>query len=138
MMHLKHGIFDEASVSVISSTTVREIARLAGQGPDVRRFRPNVVIRTLAAIPFAEDRWAGGVLSFGQGADAPAISVTMRDVRCSMVNLDPDSAASAPEVLRTIVELNQNNAGVYGTVVRAGHLATGQKVLFAPAAGWKE
>jgi hypothetical protein len=32
--------------------------------------------------------------------DAPAITVTMRDVRCSMVNLDPDSASPAPEVLK--------------------------------------
>ncbi len=138
MMHLKHGIFDEASLSVISSTTVREIGRLAGQALDIRRFRPNVVIRSLIAIPFEEDRWVGGVLSFGEGADAPAISVTLRDVRCSMVNLDPDSAASAPEVLKTIVGLNQNNAGVYGTVVCGGRLAAGQKVLFMPAAGWRE
>ena len=26
----------------------------------------------------------GGVLSFGEGDDAPAITVRMRDVRCSM------------------------------------------------------
>src|SRR5882762_4743573 len=31
MMQLKHGIFDEASISVIASDTVREISRLAGQ-----------------------------------------------------------------------------------------------------------
>src|SRR5882672_1656719 len=30
MMQLKHGIFDEASISVIASDTVREIGRLAG------------------------------------------------------------------------------------------------------------
>jgi len=138
MMHLKHGIFDEASLSVISSTTIREIGRLAGLALDVRRFRPNVVLRSRAALPFEEDRWVGGVLSFGDGADAPAIGVTLRDLRCSMVNLDPDSAASAPEVMKTIVRLNQNNAGVYGTVVRGGRLAVGQKVRFAPAAGWKE
>jgi len=138
MTHLKHGTFDEASLSVISSTTIREISRLAGRAPDVRRFRPNVVIRSLAAISFEEDRWVGGILSFGEGADAPAISVTLRDVRCSMVNLDPDSAASAPEMMKTIVRLNQNNAGVYGTVVRGGRLVAGQKVLFAPAAGRKE
>jgi uncharacterized protein YcbX len=132
-MHLKHGIFDDASLSVISSTTVGEISRLAGQATDVRRFRPNVVIRSLAAIPFEEDRWVGGVLSFGHGPDAPAIHVTQRDVRCSMVNLDPDSAASASEMMKTVVRLNQNNAGIYGTVVRVGRLAAGQKVLFAPA-----
>src|SRR5437867_3741369 len=31
MMQLDHGIFDEATVSVIASDTVREIGRLAGQ-----------------------------------------------------------------------------------------------------------
>jgi len=47
MMHLSQGIFDEASISVIASDTVREIGRLAGQSPDLRRFRPNVVVRSL-------------------------------------------------------------------------------------------
>jgi hypothetical protein len=42
MMQLKHGIFDEASVCVITVETVREIGRLAKQSPDVRRLRPNV------------------------------------------------------------------------------------------------
>ena len=35
MMQLNHGIFDEASISVIAFDTVREICRLAGQSPDV-------------------------------------------------------------------------------------------------------
>src|SRR5438046_10100680 len=43
MMQLKHGIFDEASISVIACDTVRETGRLAGRSPDVRRSRPNVV-----------------------------------------------------------------------------------------------
>src|SRR5213083_1837195 len=47
MMQLNHGIFDEASISVIALDTVREIGRLAGRSLDVRRFRPNVVVRLL-------------------------------------------------------------------------------------------
>src|SRR4029434_1774451 len=43
MMQLKHGIFDEACISVIASDTVREIGRLAERSLDIRRFRPNVV-----------------------------------------------------------------------------------------------
>jgi MOSC domain-containing protein len=88
-LQLNHGIFDEASISVIASDTAREISRLAVVNPDLRRFRPNVVIRSLRSVPFLEDEWLGGLLSFGESADAPAISVTMRDIRCSMVNLDP-------------------------------------------------
>ncbi len=38
MMQLRHGIFDEASVSVIASETVREIGRLAGRRPTCDDF----------------------------------------------------------------------------------------------------
>lgn len=129
MMQMKHGIFDDASISVIASETVREIGRLAGRSLDVRRFRPNVLVRLLRPVPFQEDDWVGGVLSFGEGDDAPAIAVTMRDLRCSMVCLDPDSASSAPEVMRAIVQANENNAGIYGTVTRIGRLAVGQTLF---------
>lgn len=138
MMQLKHGIFDEASISVIASDTVREISRLAGRSPDVRRFRPNVLVRLLRSVPFQEDEWLGGVLSFGEEDDAPAITVTMRDARCSMVNFDPDSASPAPEMLKAVVRVNQNNAGIYGTVTRIGRLSVGQTVLLRAAAEKRE
>jgi uncharacterized protein YcbX len=129
MMQMKHGIFDDASISVIASDTVGEIGRLAGLGLDVRRFRPNIVVRLVRAVPFQEDEWVGGVLYFGAESDAPAIAVTMRDLRCSMVNLDPDTAGPAPEVMKAIVRANQNNAGIYGTVTRIGRLAVGQTIF---------
>jgi uncharacterized protein len=131
MMQLRHGIFDDASISVIASDTVREIGRLAGQAMDVRRFRPNIVVRSRREVPFQEDGWLGSVLSFGDGDDAPAISVTMHDVRCSVVNPDPDSATPAPEVLKAIVRANQKHAGIYGAVTRIGRLAVGQTILLS-------
>jgi uncharacterized protein len=133
MTHLRHGIFDEASVSVIAVDTMLEIGRLAGRSLDMRRFRPNVVVRLPRSVPFQEDEWVGGVLSFGVGDGAPAIAVTMRDLRCSMVNIDPDSASLAPEVMRAVVRANQNTAGIYGAVTRIGQLAVGQTVLLHAA-----
>jgi MOSC domain-containing protein len=138
MMQLRHGIFDEASISVIASETVREIGHLAGRSLDVRRFRPNVLVRLLRPTPFQEDEWLGGVLSFGEGDDAPAIAVTMRDVRCSMVNLDPDSASPAPEVMKAVVRAHQNTAGIYGAVTRIGRLAVGQTILLRAATEKRE
>jgi uncharacterized protein len=132
MMQLKHGIFDDASVSVITSDTVREVCRVAGRRADVRRFRPNVVVRSTRAVPFEEDEWVGGVLSFGEWDDAPAVAVTMRDVRCAMVNIDPDNGSLAPGVLKAAVAANENNAGIYGTVTRIGRLAVGQTVILHP------
>ncbi|HKQ57850.1 MAG TPA: MOSC N-terminal beta barrel domain-containing protein [Candidatus Eisenbacteria bacterium] len=133
MMQLRHGIFDEAAISVIATDTVAEITRLAGLTDDVRRFRPNVLVRLLRPGPFQEDEWVGGALTFGEGDDAPAVAVTMRDIRCAMVNYDPDSAAPAPEVLKTVVREHQNTAGVYGAVTRIGRLAVGQTVTFHAA-----
>jgi uncharacterized protein len=131
MMQLRNGIFDDASISVIASETVCEIGRLAGRSLDVRRFRPNIVVRLLRPAPFQEDEWLGGVLTFGEGDDVPAVTVTIRDERCSIVNLDPDSASPAPEVMKAIVHANQNNAGVYGAVTRIGRLAVGQKIFLS-------
>jgi uncharacterized protein len=85
-------------------------------------------------VPFQEDEWLGGVLSFGDGNTAAAITVTMRDIRCSMVNLDPDTASRAPEVLKAVVRANENTAGIYGAVARIGEVAVGQSV-FLHAAG---
>lgn len=134
MMHLDRGIFDEASISIITSSTVDALAALVGQSPDVRRFRPNVLITSPRSLPFEEDEWVGGVLSFGRPTEA-AVGITNRDERCSMVNLDPDSARPSAEMLKAIVRARGNKAGVYGTVTRRGHLAVGQPVYLEPAAG---
>jgi hypothetical protein len=92
-----------------------------------------VVVRLLRSVPFQEDEWVGGVLAFGEGDDAPAIAVTMRDERCSIVNLDPDSASPAPEVMKAVVRAHQNTAGIYGTVTRIGRLAVGQTIRLRSA-----
>jgi uncharacterized protein YcbX len=133
LMHLSHGIFDEAAVSAIAMGTIESIAREVGvhgrgREADIRRFRPNVVIDTGGARPFEEDPWVGKVLEFGPEANGPAISVTLRDLRCVMINLDPDTAEADPEVMQTVIRLNENCAGVYGTVVRTGELRVGQVV----------
>jgi len=133
MMQLNHGIFDETPISVIATDTVCEITRLAGVTADVRRFRPNVLVRLQRSGPFLEDEWLGSVLSFGEDNDAPAIAVTMRDIRCAMLNIDPDSASLAPEVMKAAVRVNENNAGIYGTVARSGRLEVGQKIFLRQA-----
>ena len=128
LMNLKAGIFDEASVSVITRSTVQCIERESGREVDLRRFRANVVIESDSAEPFAEDRWVGQTLMFGEGDNSAAVKIYMKDERCRMVNLDPDTAERDVQVMRTVARLNQNYAGGYGTVVRAGELRLGQVV----------
>lgn len=128
LMQFKHGIFDDATVSAIAAGTIRAVAREAGHDADARRYRPNLLIDTTTAEPFEEDRWVGKVLEFGPEGAGPAVSVTMRDLRCVMINLDPDTARADAGVMKAVVRLNENYAGVYGTVVRTGELRVGQVV----------
>jgi uncharacterized protein YcbX len=116
----------------ITSTTVGEIGRLAAQRPDARRFRPNILIASSRSVPFEEDEWVGGVLLFGETNEAAAMCITNRDERCSMVNFDPETARPATEMLKAIVGVRDNRAGVYGAVTRQGRLAVGQPIFFEP------
>lgn len=126
LMQLKHGIFDEAAVSVINVSTIREVERAADRRLDVLRFRPNILIESNGAEPFAEDEWVGKTLRFG--TDGPAVSVTMRDLRCVMINLDPETAEAETSVMKATLRLNANHAGVYATVIGSGELRIDQKV----------
>ena len=128
LMKLKHGIFDDASLSVIDSATISAIGREAGQQLDTRRFRANVVIAAETAEPFREDQWVGGRLLFGDKETGAIVNVALRDLRCVMINLDPDTAQQDPRVMKAAVRLNDNNAGVYCTVARTGHISVGQSV----------
>jgi uncharacterized protein YcbX len=138
LMKLKHGTFDEATVSVISLATIAGIGREAGLDLDRRRFRANIVVETKHDEPFVEDGWVGRTLVFGDSDPWPALGVTLRDLRCMMINLDPGTAAQDARVLRTVVRLNENNAGVYATVVQKGRIRVGDRVTLlsgAPAIG---
>jgi uncharacterized protein YcbX len=126
LMQVRHGVFDDATISVISTATIAGVSRESGVAVDSRRFRANIVIECDEGELFLEESWMGGTLVFGE--NGPAVRVTMRDARCAMLNLDPKTAEQDARVLKTVVRLNQNNAGVYGTVVQTGKISVGEKV----------
>ena len=128
LMELKNGIFDDASISVISRATIAAISSQAEVPIDTRRFRANIVVEMANPEPFAEDEWMGGTLLFGESEPHAAVSVTTRDVRCVMINLDPGTAEANARLLKSAVQLNANNAGIYGTVVQTGRIHVGQPV----------
>jgi uncharacterized protein len=132
LLHLKHGMYDEAPISLISVATVQRLSQASGVPLDVRRFRPNILIETADAQPFAEDAWVGRSLSCGGQPDSARIGVTMRDLRCVMVNLDPDTAQADPRLLKATAQLNAVCAGVYGVPVRTGTISVGDGLYALP------
>jgi uncharacterized protein YcbX len=128
LMLLKHGMFDESPVSVITLATIAGIGEKAGLELDRRRFRANIVLETCEREVFLEDGWVGGTLVFASSEPRPAVAVTARDVRCVMVNLDPDTGRQDARVMKSVVRLNKNTAGVYGAVVQTGAIRVGDPV----------
>jgi len=130
LMHMKQGVFDEAPVSLISTATIAALEASTGRPLDIRRFRPNFVIETREDIAFAEDEWIGKAVRFGPESTA-TVAVTMQDIRCGMINLEPGTAVVDPAVLRSVVRTHGNCAGVYGTTFRRGTVSLGDVVYMA-------
>jgi uncharacterized protein YcbX len=124
LMHLKHGIFDDSPLSLITVATIRRLSEQSGVPYDVRRFRPNILVETPDERPFAEDAWVGRTLRCGD----LQLTVTLRDLRCSMVNLDPDTGRADPRLLKATAELNEVYAGVYAVAVRTGTISVGDEL----------
>jgi uncharacterized protein YcbX len=128
LMEMKNGVFDDGSVSIIALPTIDAIGREAGLELDRRRMRANIVLETDETQPFLEDAWVGATLVFGDDESSPAVTITSRDERCVMVNIDPDTGDKDARVMKAVVRLNGNHAGVYGTIVRRGTISVGQTV----------
>ena len=131
LIRVGNGIFDDSPVSLISTTTLNALEAEAGISIDVRRFRPNLLIESIDGAPVHEDEWVGKTIGLGDRANSPLLRVTINDVRCVMVNLDPDTAESDPRVLKTIGRSWKNCAGVYASVLNIGSLSVGDGVYVA-------
>ncbi|HXO40364.1 MAG TPA: hypothetical protein VN999_02875 [Thermoanaerobaculia bacterium] len=61
------------------------------------------------------------------------MTVSMRDLRCPMVDLDPETAAPDLRVLRAVGQSHNACAGVYGSTFTAGAIRIGDEVpLLSP------
>jgi uncharacterized protein YcbX len=119
------GIYDVLPLSLITTPTIAAVDALVAPALEVRRFRPNLLVEPTADDAFAEDAWVGAVLRIG----GLLMRVDQRDKRCVMVNVDPDTTARDPEVLRTIARERQSCLGVYGSTVQPGRVAVGDAVV---------
>lgn len=128
LMQLDQGIFDEAKISLINHSTIQAIEKEAGVHLEVSRFRPNILVESVDRKPFAEDQWLNKTIQFGEAAEAAAVHVQMRDLRCMMIGLDPATADANPQVLKTVARMNDTYAGIYATVLRTGQVSVGDRL----------
>ncbi len=118
------GVFDWMPISLITTQSIASIGSMIGSDLEARRFRPNVLIDATAGDGFPEDDWMGAVLRIG----GLKMRVDDRDKRCVMINVDPDTTARNPAVLRAVAQERQAHLGVYGSTVVPGRVAVGDRV----------
>lgn len=128
LLHLGRGTFDSMALSLFSRATLDQLGHSVPQAHDERRFRPNIVLHTSEPRPFIEETWMDALLTFGDRADSARIRIKRRIVRCMIVNLDPQTAVQAPQVLRQIAQQRDTCAGVYALVDAVGSIAVGDTV----------
>lgn len=130
LIQLWSGIFDAMDISVISVESIKSVEVMVGGKLDERRFRSNITIETTPFLTreFPEEKFVGGLLKFGDRDDSVTIRVKRKDVRCMVVNVDPETATQDPAVLKQIVAQRKNQLGVYGSTERPGIIKVGDEI----------
>lgn len=119
------GLFDCQHISLFSLASVSALAAEVGGAIDPRQFRANIYLQPASGQPFEEERWGGALLRIGNEV---LTGVTQRDSRCMMINLNPDTAEQNAQVLKTVVQKHEGQAGIYVNVIRPGRIRVGDPV----------
>jgi len=119
--------FDFAPLHLLTTATIERLRELYPQGRfEVRRFRPNIVVRTVDGEGgFVENGWIGKVLAIGEEV---RLRIAMPCPRCVMTTLAQGDLPQDYGILRTAAQANQANVGVYAIVVQGGVLRRGDEV----------
>lgn len=92
---------------------------------DVRRFRPNFLIKTENGIKgLVESDWAGRTLRIG----TVELKCEIPTARCGMTTHAQSDLPKDPSVLRTIVKDADQNLGVYANLISGGKVSVDDRV----------
>jgi uncharacterized protein YcbX len=118
------GFADGYPLLLASTSSLRDVAARTGLSLTMTRFRPNLVVEQVA--PWEEDRWR--TLKVG-GA---VIELVKPCARCSVVTVDPATAAKGREPLRSMGGFRAFEGKIYfgqnGVVSRSGSVRVGDSV----------
>jgi uncharacterized protein YcbX len=129
---------DFAPLHLLTTSTLDRIAELSPyRRADLERYRPNVVVRTVAP-GFTENDWLERNLRIG---DDLVLRVIVRTPRCAVPTLAHGTLPRNPDALRVLARHNRVEpldsldpepcAGVYAEVLRPGRIRTGDAVRLA-------
>jgi len=119
--------FDACTIHVITTATLDRLRELYPQGRfEVRRFRPNVVIKPVSDEKnFIEDAWVGSTLAIG---DRVRLNINTSCPRCIMTTLPQADLPKDLGILRTVAQHNGVIAGLRTSVLQGGTIRRGDPV----------
>jgi uncharacterized protein YcbX len=118
--------FDAFPVQLLTTASLDAMARLNPTAAwDVRRFRPNFLIKTDASLKgLVESEWQGRVLRLGD----VELKCEIPTARCGMTTHCQADLPKDPSILRSIVKDANQNLGIYASVLRPGEVKLGDNV----------
>jgi uncharacterized protein YcbX len=119
--------FDGATVHLITMATLIKLHQVYPKGRfEPLRFRPNILVATPEDVQgFVEQSWIGKTVKIGE----VQLAITGSTGRCVMTTLAQGDLPKDNGILRTAVQQNEGNVGVYAQVVQGGTVKRGDRVL---------
>ena len=119
------SLTDCRPISIFSTQTICQMESDLGVALDKRRFRANIYADFGSTIAFAEDEYVGRKFQIGRKVK---IVILERDIRCRMINFDPDTTEANPEILQYVTRNHEGKAGIYAAVLVEGAVRTGDEI----------
>ncbi|HSC57691.1 MAG TPA: MOSC N-terminal beta barrel domain-containing protein [Nitrospira sp.] len=115
--------FDGATIHLVTLATLIKLHEFYPKGRfEPQRFRPNILVDTPATSNgFVEQGWIGKTIKVGD----IRLAVTGPCGRCVMTTLAQKDLPKDNGILRTAVQRNEGNVGVYAKVIQGGTIKRG-------------
>lgn len=127
------GFFDFAPIHLITTVSLAAIAGLTKSGEaDVARFRPNIVVDLPGVAAFAENDWAGRILTIGD----VRLQMLIATPRCAIPTLAHGALPRDVRLTQAIGKANSADVpgmghlaclGAYATVLATGVAGVGDR-----------
>jgi len=123
---LPGSFFLVSPLHLLSTASLRHLQALHPDADwDSRRFRPNLVIDTLASeTGLAEQSWLDSRLQLGEVLLDPSAAAP----RCGAITREQQQLPADSSLLRTVVREADQNLGIYADTLQAGTLRVGDPV----------
>ena len=121
--------FDGAILHLITIATLIKLHQVYSKGRfEPQRFRPNILIDTPEeSTGFVEQSWIGKTITIGDAQ----LAISGACGRCVMTTLAQGDLPKDNGILRTAVQFNAGNVGVYAKVLKGGTIKRGDRLKTA-------